>query len=111
VTRKTVEKLAKEMAHSQPPLKTHQLRRFFQHCRAVEGGLKSGSKWENERPRILFLDAAAAYAFNRSEPRIPRLFYDFVRLNVAQVHNERDFLCGFLPHFEALVGFSALYIG
>ncbi len=34
------------------------------------------------------------------------IFHDFIRHNVAAVKTEKDFLEGFLPHFEALVGFG-----
>jgi hypothetical protein len=38
------------------------------------------------------------------------LFHDFIRRNVAAVHSEKEFLQGFLPHFEALVGFGSLHL-
>ena len=52
---------------------------------------------------------AAADAFGKMPPKIPEIFHDFIKSNVAAVKNEKDFLKGFLPHFEALVGFGSQY--
>jgi len=85
-----------------------QLRRFFQHCRAIESLLKAKrSTWEKERASFMKLDVAAEDALGKRERKIPRLFHDFIKQNVAAVKTEEDFLEGFLPHFEALVGFGS----
>jgi CRISPR type III-A-associated protein Csm2 len=111
VSRERVEPLAQAMAGARPPLTTNQLRRFFQHCRRLESCLKSGSQtWGQVRPQVLFLDAAAQDAHGKSPKKIPGLFFDFIRRNVGAIGNQRDFLDGFLPHFEALVGFGSGYI-
>lgn len=116
VSRERVEPLVEAMAKADPPLTMSQMRRFFQHCRRVEMLLRQDKvAWEELRPRILFLDAAAQYAVTRrqgdkSDNKIPPLFFDFIRRNVAAVNNRADFLDGFVPHFEALVGFGATYI-
>lgn len=110
VSRDKMDALAHEMANDRPGLTKHQLRRFFNHCRAIEARLKSGaSTWEAERANFLKLDIAAAAAApspDRNDPKIPRLFHDFIKRNVQAVRTETDFLKGFLPHFEALVGFG-----
>jgi hypothetical protein len=87
----------------------NQLRRFFQHCRAIEARLRARtSRWEAERTlHFATLDRAAADAFSKS--KIPQMFHDFIQHNVAIVRTEKDFLEGFLPHFEALVGFGSRY--
>jgi len=111
VSRKSVERLVKEMCgNSQIRLTSHQARRYFGHCRAIETRLKSGgAAWASVLPEIKKLDVAAADGFAKSPPKIPKLFHDFIQRNVAVIREERDFLRGFLPHFEALMGFGAAY--
>lgn len=109
VSAEKVEPLIQNMADE--GLTTGQLRRFFQHCRGVETHLKSGAaSWSQLRPKFEFLAAAAADAYGKVPPKVPSLFYSFIRRNVDSVKTENDFLKGFLPHFEALVGFGSLYI-
>ncbi|MFA7237275.1 MAG: type III-A CRISPR-associated protein Csm2 [Phycisphaeraceae bacterium] len=111
VSREKVEPLIQKMANAQPKLTTGQLRRFFQHCRGLETKLKSGAAtWAAIRPQFEFLDAASADAFGKTPHKIPDLFYDFISRNVHAVKTEKDFLQGFLPHFEALVGFGSLHV-
>jgi DUF310 family protein family protein len=105
-----MEQLARDMAGSRPELTMHQVRRFFQHCRAIEARLRAGSSWAAEQAVFRKLDVAAADAFGKSPPKIPELFHDFIKKNVAAVRTETDFLDGFLPHFEALVGFGTQFI-
>ncbi|MCI0642071.1 MAG: type III-A CRISPR-associated protein Csm2 [Gemmataceae bacterium] len=117
VARDAIQKLAKQMAEDWPRdgKPTHQVRRFFQHCRAIEAKLRAkastpellNATWAAEEAAFRLLDVAAADAFAKSPPKIPQLFHDFIKSNVAAVKNEKDFLKGFLPHFEALVGFGA----
>lgn len=110
VTRDQIVPLAKKMAEETPPLTMHQVRRFFQHCRAIEAKLRANtSTWEAEKAIFLQLDIAAADGFNKSPKKIPKLFHDFIKSNVETVKNENDFLKGFLPHFEALVGFGSQF--
>jgi CRISPR type III-A-associated protein Csm2 len=99
------------MARAEPELNQHQLRRFFQHCRALEARLRARqATWPALEAQFCKLDAAAADAAGKSPPKIPALFHDFIRRNVRAVHSEKDFLDGLLPHFEALVGFGALHL-
>jgi len=109
VAAEKVEPLIRKM--SDAGLTTGQLRRFFQHCRGLETQLRSGTAtWPQLRPKFEFLAAAAADAYGKQPPKIPSLFYSFIRRNVDAVKTENDFLKGFLPHFEALVGFGSLYL-
>lgn len=111
VSRDKVEPLVRAMANANPPLVKHQLRRFFQHCRALESRLRSKqAEWRTLEADFCKLDAAAADAAGKTPAKIPGLFHDFIRRNVNAVRTEKDFLAGFLPHFEALVGFGALYL-
>jgi len=99
------------MACGQPELTQHQLRRFFQHCRALEARLRARqAAWPALEAEFCKLDAVAADAAGKNPPKIPEIFHDFIRRNVAAVHSEREFLQGFLPHFEALVGFGSLHL-
>lgn len=103
VSREKVEPLAQKMAS----LTTHQIRRYFGHCRAIETRLKSsGASWASVWPEVKKLDVAAADGAAKQPPKIPPLFHDFIRRNVDAIKSEKDFLRGFLPHFEALVGFG-----
>lgn len=109
IDRECMEDLAQEMCRVWPrdSKPTHQVRRFFQHCRAIEAKLRaSSSTWQAEEASFRLLDAAAADAFGKEKPKIPELFHDFIKQNIAGVKNQDDFLKGFLPHFEALVGFG-----
>ncbi len=102
--------IAEDLANAQPPLTVHQIRRFFQHCRAIEAKLRAKtSTWAAEEAAFRQLDVAAADAFGKMPPKIPEMFHHFIKSNVAAVKNEKDFLKGFLPHFEALVGFGSKY--
>jgi CRISPR type III-A-associated protein Csm2 len=105
VVRERMEPLARKMADAK--LTSNQVRRFFQHCRAIEARLRAKtSKWECELAQVKKLDVAVADAFGKSPPKVPEIFRDFIQRNVAAVRSEKDFLEGFLPHFEALVGFG-----
>ena len=111
VSRHKVEPLVKAMACGQPELTQHQLRRFFQHCRALEARLRARqAAWPALEAEFCKLDAVAADAAGKSPAKIPAIFHDFIRRNVAAVHSEKEFLQGFLPHFEALVGFGSLHL-
>ena len=109
VSRPKVEPLVKAMG--QAKLTMSQLRRFFQHCRAIEAKLRAKtSTWRAEEADFRKLDVAAADAFGKRPPKIPQIFHDFIRRNVAAVDTEDAFLKGFLPHFEALVGFGSQHL-
>ncbi len=108
VSRDWIVPFAHDLSSRRPPLTATQIRRFFQHCRAIEAKLRAKtSTWLAEEATFRLLDAAAADALGKDKPKIPVLFHDFIKLNVAAVKNEKDFLKGFLPHFEALVGFGS----
>ncbi len=111
VSRENVEPLVKNMGadyNGKSKLTTSQLRRFFQHCKRIQAKIKSGrSQWPNIHPEFMVLDLAASDAFGKKPRKIPELFYNFIKRNTAVVKTERDFNDGFMPHFEALVGFGS----
>ncbi len=107
VSRERVEPLAQAMCAS-GSLTIQQIRRYFGHCRSVETKLKAtGVDWAGVLPMIKKLDISAADGVAKQPtPRIPELFHDFIRSNVAAVKSQKDFLQGFIPHFEAVIGFG-----
>jgi hypothetical protein len=105
--RTRMDPLARTMAHAHPALTSHQIRRFFQHCRKIQSRLRAGFAWSEEEAEFRKIDAFAADA--RAKEKAPPIFEDFVRRNVAAVRGERDFTKGFMAHFEALLGFGARY--
>lgn len=110
VSRDKVEPLVKAMCDARPELTTHQIRRYFGHCRAVETRLRNAdASWERLRPEVAKLDIAAADGFAKSQPKIPAIFHEFIKRNVDKIRTRKDFLEGFLPHFEAIVGFGQAY--
>jgi len=110
VSRERVEPLVRAMCDAGAGLTTHQIRRYFGHCRTVETRLKSGgASWASVLPEIKKLDYAADDGFGKRPPKIPALFHDFICRNVAAIKEENDFLRGFLPHFEALMGFGTAH--
>ena len=114
VARKTVDPLARQLArHARPTLTTGQMRRFFNHCRLLERRLRAdGESWEQVAAGFEVLCSHAQYA--QSAHKIPAEFRSFIDGNVRRVvtdSNPREaFLRGFLPHFEALVGFGAAHM-
>ena len=109
VSKENVDNLARKLGREE--LNMHQLRRFFNYCREIERRLRSGqSPWEVERTNVAKLSAFAADAAGKKPPKIPPSFREFLDKNVERIRTEKDFLDGFMEHFEALVGFSALYM-
>jgi CRISPR type III-A-associated protein Csm2 len=98
---------------ARPALTTGQVRRFFNHCRVIERRLAvDGEPWTRVAANFEMLGCHAQNA--QAAGKIPREFQRFIDDNVARVTSSADprtsFLKGFLPHFEALVGFGAAYL-
>jgi len=109
VSKENVDNLARKFERD--GLNMHQLRRFFNYCREIERRLRSEqSPWEVERSNVAKLSAFAADAAGKKPPKIPASFREFLDKNVERIRSKKDFLDGFMEHFEALVGFSALYM-
>lgn len=113
VARNVVDPLARHLANANPRLTTGQIRRFFNHCREIERRLKvDGEIWPRVAADFQSLSAHAQYA--ASSHKIPQGFQQFIDLNVNRVVSSEDpraaFLDGFVPHFEALVGFGAAHM-
>ena len=114
VSKQSVNPLAQYLGrNAKPNLTTGQLRRFFNHCREIERRLKvDGESWHQVSAGFEALCYHAQNAF--AGRKIPREFQDFIDENVKRVVSakepEKAFLDGFLPHFEALVGFGAAHM-
>jgi CRISPR type III-A-associated protein Csm2 len=107
VSRDKVEPLVRAMCQDRTGLTTHQVRRYFGHCRAIETRLRASRvAWASVWPDVKKLDIAAADGASKRPSKISAVFHDFIRCNVAAIRSEKDFLEGFLPHFEAVVGFG-----
>ena len=109
VSRK-VDELARGFA--QDRLSASQARRFFSHCREIERRLKiQNESWELVSADFVKILSFAQYA--RARNTIPPGFEMFLDQNVQRViasDNPREaFLQGFIPHFEALIGFGAAH--
>jgi CRISPR type III-A-associated protein Csm2 len=109
VDRIHMEPKAKAMASA--GLNMTQLNRFFRHCRRIELRLRRKEiEWDQDgKTEVALLCAHAADAYTKKPPKIPTEFKDFIDENVGRIHNEEDFLRGFMKHFEALMGFASVY--
>ena len=115
VSRTTLDPLAQRLATAHPPLTTGQMRRFFNHCRQLERRLNvEGETWQQVSASFEALSAHAQNASSGQSAKIPIDFQRFIDGNVMRVSSSDDprkaFLDGFMPHFEALVGFGAAYM-
>ena len=113
VSRSSVDALACSLGkEARPNLTTGQTRRFFNHCRAIERSLTiDGESWERVAARF---ESLCYHAQNAQAARkIPVEFREFIDDNVRRVTSHpkprEAFLRGFLPHFEALIGFGTAY--
>jgi CRISPR type III-A-associated protein Csm2 len=109
---RTTRGLAYQFVNDRPALTRSQLRRFFNHCTMIRRRLNADTnlRWEKVRGSFLMLASHAAEAKDKDRGKIPLVFYQFITDHVERVKTREDFLRGFMPHFEAIVGFSALYI-
>ena len=113
VARKSVDALARSLGReAHPNLTTGQTRRFFNHCRAIERSLTlDGESWERVSARFesLCYHAQSAQAARKIPPEFREFIDDNVRRVTSHSQPREAFLRGFLPHFEALIGFGTVY--
>ena len=115
VSRTTLDPLAQRLATAHPRLTTGQMRRFFNHCRQLERRLNvEGETWQQVSASFEALSAHAQNASSGLSAKIPIDFQNFIDGNIRRVSSADDprkaFLDGFMPHFEALVGFGAAHM-
>jgi CRISPR-associated protein Csm2 len=100
--------LASDIAHkfgkdSKVEMTTSQLRKFYGHVKIAEKAyLLSGSN-KKLIVDIKTLDSFVAEA--KGKGKVPPIFYDFVKENVANVTTVEDILKGLIPHFQAVVAY------
>jgi len=86
--------------------KPAQIRKFFDFCRNVEGVYKTKKNFlyvKSELPKLVPLVNKAS-----SRELVSSEFVEFVEKNIAQAtKSDAHFLKGFMPHFEAVIGYSS----
>ena len=83
-----------------------QLRKYFNEFRALERRVKNASiGFEQTQPLIKMVNSKVAY----SREKIPKSFEDFIKNNIKEVNDPKDFKA-FMLHFEAVVGFSKEFL-
>lgn len=113
--KKFVDEEAKSRAEAftaYPPLKSTQMRRFYDDVKAIERKIMLGgeearqSAFDAERAMIVMLKPKAVYAEKRKVA--PRAFTQFIFDNVDSIHDLRDFEA-FVRHFEAVVAYHKFF--
>jgi len=99
--------IAEVLGKEKPEMKNHQLRRFYGHVRAAENRLRMTNDFNAVYRDIKKLEPFVAEA--KGKNKIPKTFYDFIMRNTNAVKNKKDFLEGFLEHFQAVVAFFTLH--
>jgi CRISPR-associated protein Csm2 len=88
-------------------LKNHQLRRFYNHVRDAGNKLNMTRDWLSVNIDVKKLKAFAAEA--KGKGKIQDAFFQFISKNIDCVTDEKSFIKGFLPHFEAVVAYCTYY--
>ncbi len=103
----TADAVAKSFGQGFPRLTTGQLRRFYGHVKTAE---KSYQYTGDEKKLVLDIKALASFvAEAQGKKKVPRDFYIFIKKNTEMVKSEKDALKGFMPHFQAVVGYFYLH--
>jgi len=107
-----MDEIAQEIAKSfgSSGLTQHQIRAFFSHARDAEERLKVVPDFNAALPGIKKLKVLAHDRATRAGNPLPEIFVQFIDANINAIKTEKDFCQGFMPHFEAVVGFSATYL-
>jgi hypothetical protein len=96
--------IARKLDSAYPSMNVSQLRKFFTEVRHIEGQMAAGKDYDSLKGRILKLIVYAADA--KKKGGVPDLFKEYIDRNVEwAVKTEKDFLKGFVPHFESVVAF------
>lgn len=98
---------AKSFGRGFPKLTTGQLRRFYGHVKTAEKGYQYTGDENKLVLDIKTLDSFVAEA--QGKRKVPKEFYDFIRLNAGAVKSRKDVMQGFMPHFQAVVGYFYHY--
>ncbi len=96
--------ISQKLDSAYPSMNVSQLRKFFTEVRHIEGQLSVGKNFDSLKGRVLKLDAYAADA--RKKNGVPEIFKQFIEQNLKwAVRTEKDFVSGFVPHFESIVAY------
>jgi hypothetical protein len=97
--------IAEALSTLRPPMTTNQLRgAFFNEVRRIETKLGANRDFNVIRHEILKLMAFAAD--RRKKKKVPPLFEEFIKVNLTwATKGEKEFIKGFVTHFECLVCF------
>ncbi len=98
---------AKSFGEGYPKLTTGQLRRFYGHLKTAEKAYQFTGDEKKLVLDIKTLDSFVAEA--QGKKKVPREFYNFIKKNADTVKSGKDVLQGFMPHFQAIVGYFCNY--
>ncbi|MBW1700023.1 MAG: type III-A CRISPR-associated protein Csm2 [Deltaproteobacteria bacterium] len=112
-----IDERAKEWAQSfsisKTPLKTAQMRRFYDELKAIERKIMTGKdskeqelNFQKDRALIIMFKAKAVYAQKRNVA--PKQFTQFIFDHLASIDDLKDFQA-FLKVFEAVVAFHKFF--
>ncbi|HPL96017.1 MAG: type III-A CRISPR-associated protein Csm2 [Smithellaceae bacterium] len=99
--------IARLLGVAKPAMTNHQLRRFYSHVREAENRLKMTDDFKAAYIDLKKLEPFVSEA--KGKGKIPDLFFDFILKNVSAVKSKKDFLDGFLEHFQAVVAYFTFY--
>lgn len=84
--------------------KPTQVRKYYDHCKYLEGIFKTRKDFNHIKPELLQLIPLTNNAVSKGH--ISNSFRDFIEININQaVFSEKNFIDGFLPHFQSLIGY------
>lgn len=94
-------------AFANDKLRRSQLRAFYGHAKSQLQRLQHGADFREVHFEVARLKVFASDRAARSENQLPKSFKDFIDRNVDAVRDQKSFEKGFMPHFEAVVGYCA----
>ena len=89
----------------------HQLRRYYNHAKYLQRRLAvtQNSNYDSIAAELKELKPFAHNAANSSTNKVPKLFVNFIDLNLDNVHDRKSFDY-FMIHFQAVVGYAAEFM-
>lgn len=103
------EEIAKNLGQGYPDMKKHQLRRFYNHVKALERKFDLIGDYNSINKDLKMLISYAVNASCATPPKVPKLFEEFIRKNIGLIKDSKTFRA-FIEHFQAIVGFSECYL-
>jgi CRISPR/Cas system CSM-associated protein Csm2 small subunit len=98
-------RLLAELFSKDPKInKPTQVRKYYDYCKNLEGILKMKNDFNSILAELYQLIPLTNSALSKGN--ISSSFKDFLELNINQVvKSEKNFIDGFLPHFQSLIGY------